>query len=36
MIELANARGGEDNSTVILATAVSRRGRQREKRRRGD
>jgi protein phosphatase len=35
LIELANARGGEDNSTVVLATAVSRRGRQREKRRRG-
>ena len=35
LIELANARGGEDNSTVILTTVVSRRGRQRDKRRRG-
>ena len=34
LIELANSRGGEDNSTVTLTTVVSRRGRQRDKRRR--
>ncbi len=34
LIDLANSRGGEDNSTVICAEVVGRRGRQREKRRR--
>ena len=34
LIELANSRGSEDNSTVTLTTVVSRRGRQRDKRRR--
>jgi PPM family protein phosphatase len=34
LIELANSRGGEDNTTVVLAHVLGRRGRQRTKRRR--
>jgi len=35
LIEMANSRGGDDNCTVTLTTVTGRRGRQREKRRRG-
>ncbi len=33
LIDLANSRGGEDNTTVVIATVQGGRGRQREKRR---
>jgi len=34
LIDLANARGGDDNCTVVVTTVLGTRGRQREKRRR--
>ncbi len=34
LIDLANARGGDDNCTVVVATVLGTRGRQRDKRRR--
>lgn len=34
LIRLANERGGEDNSTVVLTTVIGRRGRDRNKQRR--
>ena len=34
LIDLANSRGGEDNTTVILTTVVSRRGHGRSGKRR--
>ncbi len=34
LIDLANARGGDDNCTVVATTVLGTRGRQREKRRR--
>ena len=34
LIDLANARGGDDNCTVVIATVTGTRGRQRDKRRR--
>jgi protein phosphatase len=33
LIRLANERGGEDNSTVVLASVLGRRGRDRNRRR---
>lgn len=36
LIELANGRGGEDNSTVVLAAVIGRRGRTRDKHHRLD
>ena len=36
LIRLANERGGEDNSTVVLATVIGRRGRDRNKRRKAE
>ncbi len=34
LIDLANARGGDDNCTVVVATVLGTRGKQRDKRRR--
>lgn len=34
LVKLANSRGGEDNSTVVIATVAGTRGRQRNKHRR--
>jgi serine/threonine protein phosphatase PrpC len=36
LIRLANERGGEDNSTVVLATVIGRRGRDRNKSRKAE
>ncbi|MCK6575827.1 Stp1/IreP family PP2C-type Ser/Thr phosphatase [Myxococcota bacterium] len=36
LIRLANERGGEDNSSVILATVIGRRGRERNKARKAE
>jgi serine/threonine protein phosphatase PrpC len=36
LIRLANERGGEDNSTVVLTTVIGRRGRDRNKRRKAE
>lgn len=36
LIRLANERGGEDNSSVILATVIGRRGRERNKTRKAE
>jgi serine/threonine protein phosphatase PrpC len=36
LIRLANERGGEDNSSVILATVIGRRGRERNKSRKAE
>ena len=34
LIDVANSRGGEDNTTVVMTEVIGRRGRQRDKRRR--
>ena len=33
LIDVANSRGGEDNTTVVMTEVIGRRGRQRDKRR---
>lgn len=36
LIRIANDRGGEDNSTVVLASVIGRRGRDRNRRRKSE